>query len=181
MKKVVLKKLVGLSVFLAFLVGGFCVLLSLEGNFTDPTKVFYQWSGWIAYGALLAGLVLPWGKWWGIFALLVGLLHLSVFVFFDFYFEWGLMIAELTKKPYTYAGIGALGLMGVLGIFSLGKFYPILRFGVWGAVVCSLLHIVMIQKVLSWQVWMVILVSVGVLGVKIFGSPKKLLVKNDKK
>lgn len=175
------KKLVGLGIFLAFLVGGFCVLLSIEGNFTDPTKVFYQWSGWGAYLALVAGMVLPKGKWWGILALIFALLHLSVFVFFDFYFEWGLMIAELVKKPYIYAGIGALGLMSVLGIFSLGKFYPILRYGVWGAVICSLIHIVMIQKILDWKIWVVILVSVGVLGVKVFGSLKKSLVKNDKK
>lgn len=165
----------GFGIFLAFLVGGFCVLLSIEGNFTDPTKVFYQWSGWGAYLALVAGMVLPKGKWWGILALIFSLLHLSVFVFFDFYFEWGLMLSELTKKPYIYAGIGALGLMSVLGIFSLIKFYPILKFGVWGAVICSLIHIVMIQKVLDWKIWVVILVSVGVLGVKILKAfkPKK--------
>lgn len=172
-----LKRVVGVSVFLAILVGGFCILLSLEGNFTDPAKVFYQWSGWGAYLALIAGMILPKGKWWGILALILGLLHLSVFVFFDFYFEWGLMMAELIKKPYIYAGIGALGPMSVLGIFSLGKFYPILRYGVWGAVICSLIHIVMIQKVLDWKIWVVILVSMGLLGVKIFGSLKKSLVK----
>lgn len=162
-----IKKLVGLSVFLATLVGGFCILLCLEGNFTDPVKVFYQWSGWGAYLVLVAGMVLPKGKWWGILALIFAFLHLSVFVFFDFYFEWGLMIGELSKKPYIYAGIGALGLMGVLGIFSLIKFYPILKFGVWGAAICSLVHIAMIQKVLGWKIWVVILVSIGILIIKI--------------
>lgn len=180
MKKVVLRKLVGLCAFVALLVGGFSGMLSLEGSFTDPAKVFYVWSGWGAYLALVGGMILPKGKWWGILALILALLHLSVFVFFDFYFEWGLMLSELSKKPYIYAGMGALGLMGVLGIFSLGKFYPILRYGVWGAVICSLVHTVMIQKVLGWKIWVVILVSVGVLGVKIFGSLKKLLVKNNK-
>ena len=66
-----LKRVVGVSVFLAILVGGFCILLSLEGNFTDPAKVFYQWSGWGAYLALIAGMILPKGKWWGILALIL--------------------------------------------------------------------------------------------------------------
>lgn len=161
------KKLVGLGIFLAILVGGFCFLLLIEGDFTDPIKVFYQWSGWGAFGALVLGMIMPKGKWWGLFALLLALLHLSVFVFFDFYFEWGLMIEEIAKKPYIYAGIGALGLMGVLGIFSLGKFYPFLKFGVWGAVVFSLIHIVMIQKVISWQIGSVIVMSLGILSFKI--------------
>lgn len=163
-----MKKIIATFIFFALFVGGFYTLLELEGKFTDPAKIFYQWSGWIAYGALVGGLILPWGKWWGLLALLVGLLHLSVFVFFDFYFDWGLMIAELTNKSYIYAGVIGLTLMSVLGIFSLKKFYPILRYGVYGSVISSLVHIVMIQKVLSWQIWGVIAVSVGVLGVKIF-------------
>lgn len=174
-----MKKLIALLLFFALFCGGFSVLLALEDSFSDPAKGFYLWSGWIAYIALVGGLVLPWGKWWGLLALLVGLLHLSVFVFFDFYFDWGLMFAEIAKKPYIYAGIFGLILMSVLGIFSLGKkFYPILRYGVYGAVVCSLVHIVMIQKALSWQIWSVILVSVGIVGMKIIKpktkSPKLL-------
>ncbi|RDU70090.1 hypothetical protein CQA62_01365 [Helicobacter cholecystus] len=177
-----MKKLLGIGIFLAILMGGFYILLEIEGNLTDPTKIFYQWSGWIAYGALVGGLVLPFGKWWGLFALLMGLLHSSVFVFFDFYFDWGLMLAEIIKKPYIYAGVFGLILMIILGIFSLGKkFYSILRYGVYGAVIGSLVHIVMIAKVLSWQIWGVILVSVGILGIKMKFIPFYLLTPTKKR
>ncbi|RDU71717.1 hypothetical protein [Helicobacter brantae] len=159
--------------FVAFFCVGFMGLLYVEGLefFADPIKVFYQWSGWGAYIALVAGMVLPKGKWWGLLSLNLALLHLSVFMFFDFYFDWGLMIAEVSKKPYIYMGVGALVLMSVLGVFSFGKrFFPSLRFLVWGAMLLSLAHIVMIQKVLSLWIWGGVGVSLAILCFKVFKS-----------
>lgn len=166
-EQAILSRFLGLLLFIFAFALGFGGLLYVEGFYADPSKVFYQWSGWGAFGALVLGMVLPKGKWWGLLSLVLALLHLSVFVFFDFYFDWGLMMAEVSKKPYIYAGILALGAMSVLGVFSFFRFYPFLRFGVWGAVFLSLTHIILIQKSLSLLMWGVIAVSVGILGFKI--------------
>lgn len=160
--------------FLAFLlfVALFCVgfggLLYVEDFYADPSKVFYRWSGWGAFGALVLGMVLPKGKWWGLLSLNFALLHLGVFVFFDFYFDWGLMIEEIDKKPYIYAGIGALGVMSVLGVFSFAKrFYPPLKFLAFIATFLGIIHIVLIQKAFSFWVWGIVVLSFLILGFKI--------------
>lgn len=165
-----MSRFLGFLLFIFVFALGFGGLLYVEGFYADPSKVFYQWSGWGAFGTLILGMILPKGKWWGLLSLNLALLHLSVFVFFDFYFDWGLMIEDINKKPYIYAGIGALGVMSVLGIFSILRFYPFLRFGVWGAVILSLIHIVLIQKSLSLLMWGIITVSAGILGFKILKS-----------
>lgn len=140
----------------------------MEKKFIDPAKIFYQWSGWGSYIFLLGGLVLPSGKYFGLLALLFGILHLSVFIFFDYYFDWTFMLLDLGKKPYIYAGIFSLGLMIILGIFSLKtRFYWFLKIFVWLAIISSLVHIVMIQKVISWKIVIVIGISVSILSFKL--------------
>lgn len=164
-----MSRFLGLLLFVIIFALGFGGLLYVEGFYADPSKIFYQWSGWGAFGALVLGMVLPKGKWWGILSLDFALLHLSVFVFFDFYFDWGLMIAEVSKKPYIYAGIGALGVMSVLGAFSFAKrFYPTLKFLVLIATFLGVIHIMLIQKAFSFWVWGAVILSLLILGFKIF-------------
>lgn len=164
-----MSRFLGLLFFIFVFALGFGGLLYVEDIYADPSKIFYQWSGWGAFGALILGMVLPKGKWWGLLSLNLALLHLSVFVFFDFYFDWGLMIAEIGKKPYIYAGSLALGVMSVLGVFSFAKrFYPPLRFFVFIATFLGIIHIVLIQKAFSFWVWGIVILSLLILGFKIF-------------
>lgn len=164
-----MNKFLGFLLFILVFALGFGGLLYVEGIYADPSKVFYQWSGWGAFGALILGMILPKGKWWGLLSLDLALLHLGVFVFFDFYFDWGLMIAEIGKKPYIYAGAGALGVMSVPGVFSFAKcFYSPLRFLVLIAVILGIIHIVLVQKAFSFWVWGIVILSLLILGFKIF-------------
>lgn len=163
-------------------VAGFFALLGLSygieqfGDLSDPLKSLYIWSGWLSFSALILGLFAgAWGRFLGLCALVLGLWHLSLFVIFDFYFEWGLMWKEILQKHYLYYGIAALVLMIILGICSfLGTFW---RFLLWLVLCCaifSLVHIVMIQKVLSAFYWLVVLCASAALGYKAFCKLRNL-------
>lgn len=164
-------------VFILALCGLFGMSYAIEqfGGLSDPAKVLYFWSGWLSFGSLVLGLLgRKWGRFLGHCALAFGLLHLSVFVYFDFYFAWDLMLKEIGEKTYIYLGIFSLVGMIVLGGFSFAqKFYHPLVYVVLVCVGFGLLHIVMIQKVLGLGYWIVIGISVGVLGIKIF-APRSL-------
>ncbi|WP_027326991.1 hypothetical protein [Helicobacter pametensis] len=143
--------------FVAFLFGIFRILEQF-GGLSDPVKVFYFWSGWLCFGSLVLGLLgRKWGRFLGHCALAFGLLHLSIFVYFDFYFAWDLMFEEIGEKTYIYLGIFSLLGMMVLGGFSFARrFYRPLVYLVLVCVALGLLHIVMIQKVLAVWHWLVI-------------------------
>lgn len=143
----------------------------------DPVKTLYLWSGYLCYGFLLSGLILPKGRLLGLIALVFACLHLSVFVYFDFYFALGPMIKELTQKRYIFFGIGSFVLFAILGFFSFrGKFFRPLVYVVMLCALLGLVHIVLIQKVVSFIYLVLIALTLGILGFKVikkrFLSPK---------
>lgn len=166
----------GLFFLLAFLL--LCFMsdrVEQMGVLADPVKFFYFWSGWLSFGALIAGMLMrKWGRFLGHCALLFALWHTLIFLYFDFGFAWDLMGMEVLQKYYLYVGIFALLLMLVLGIFSFfGTFFRPLVWLVFGCVVLSLVHIVMIQKVLNLSYWVVVIGTISVLGYKIAHFIKK--------
>lgn len=152
-----------------FLFGG-CYLIEQYGGLSDALKFLYFWSGWLSFECMILGLILKrWGRFLGLVALEFALIHLSIFVYFDFNFAWDLMQIELVQKYYIYYGICALGIMLVLGFFSfVGTFWHPLFYGVLGAIALGLMHIVMIQKVLKIQDYAVIFGVYAVVGWKLF-------------
>lgn len=158
--------------FILGLSGLFGIAYAIEqfGGLSDPAKVLYFWSGWLSFGSLVLGLLgRKWGRFLGHCALAFGLLHLSVFVYFDFYFAWDLMLKEIREKTYIYLGIFSLVGIIVLGGFSFAqRFYRPLVYVVLACVGLGLLHIVMIQKVLGLGYWIVIIVSLAILLQKVY-------------
>lgn len=163
--------------FLLMLVGlGFLSdRVEQAGGLADPVKFFYFWSGWLSFGALIGGmLVRKWGRFLGHCALVFALWHLLIFIAFDFSFAWDLMGMEILQKYYLDVGIFALLLMLILGVFSFfGTFFRPLVWLVFACVILSLMHVVMIQKVLGLAYWIVSIGTIGVLGYKIIRLMQK--------
>lgn len=134
-----------------------------SGILADPIKSLYFWSGWLAFGALVIGLFMRrWGRFFGHCALVFSLWHLMIFIDFDFYFAWELMLRDVLQKYYLFVGILGLLIMLFLGAFSLfGRFYRFFAWLVFACIALSLAHIVMIQKVLGLAYWAVIIVVVS--------------------
>ncbi|ANV98169.1 hypothetical protein BBW65_04855 [Helicobacter enhydrae] len=143
-------------------------------DYVDPLKPLYFWSGWLSFACLLGGLILPNGRFWGLIALVFAILHLSVFVYFDFYFDFVGMLEELSQKYYLYFGLICLIGFVILGGFSFaGKFYPSLVFVVMLCVFFGFLHIIAIQKVVKTSHIVVGSIVVCVLVYKIFQKINK--------
>lgn len=162
--------------FLLVLLGLYIISDRMEqaGGLADPVKFFYFWSGWLSFGALMGGILMrKWGRFLGHCALVLALWHTLIFVVFDFNLAWDLMGIEILQKHYLYVGILALLLMLILGVFSFfGTFFRSLVWLVYACVILSLVHIVMIQKVLGLSYWAVIIGVVSVLGYKIQKSKR---------
>lgn len=160
-----------LAVFGVVLIAIFVGSYAIEQYFglSDPIKVLYFWSGWLSFGSLVLGLIAGrWGRALGHCALAFAILHLGIFVYFDFDFDWDLMAIEILQKNYIVLGLlGFVGML-ILGYFSFSRrFYRILF---WLVLICigsALLHIVQIQKVLSWEYWAVILACFAIIAFKL--------------
>lgn len=166
-----IKRIAEVLFFLLILAGLWFLSDRVEqaGIGADPVKSFYFWSGWLSFGALIGGmLVRKWGRFLGHCALVFALWHTLIFMGFDFNFDWDLMGREIVQKSYLDVGIFALLLMLILGAFSFfGTFFRSLAWLVFACAVLSLVHMVMIQKVLGLGYWAVIIGTMGVLGYKI--------------
>lgn len=105
----------------------------------------YFYSGWITLISLVASLFLPFKKYFGLFALIAGLIHLWIFVWVDFSFQWEFIYEELKQKWYIYVGMASLLLLVACGLGSFFRYFA-LKSLVYLSIILALIHIILILK-----------------------------------
>lgn len=154
-----MKKLKALFIFVilfsCLFYGAWSIEQKIWIDLSDPLKNLYIISGWASLIFLIIGIFK--GKLFGLAALLFALLHLSIFVYFDFYFDWALILKEMMQKHYIYFGLIALILMVILGIWSFFRWFPILRYLVFISLATACIHTIIAQKVIT-PIYMLLIV-----------------------
>jgi len=84
----------------------------------------------------------------GLFAFAYGCLHLSTYVWFDQWFDWAAIGADIVKRPFIFAGFAAWLAMLPLALTStdammrrLGRRWGLLHRAVYGVAVLGVLHL----------------------------------------
>ncbi|MDE5591548.1 MAG: hypothetical protein K2I63_01115, partial [Helicobacter sp.] len=123
------------------------------GSFSDPLATMYFYSGWISIICLVLSLVIfkAFKKGFGYLAFVAAIIHSGIFVVIDFDWQLTLMVEELKTKYYLYFGMASFILLTVC--FCLGRYFYKLRLNyvVYIAIILSLIHILMIQKVITFS------------------------------
>lgn len=142
------------------------VILFVEslGGFGDPIATLYFWSGWICVFLLTLSLIAPkYKREIGFIAFVVGILHSGIFVILDFGWNLTLIFAELKQKHYLYFGVLSFLFLMICALGSLWGFQRFkLYFLVYLALGFGLVHLLMIQKILTFN-YLVIGVGIGTL------------------
>jgi sulfoxide reductase heme-binding subunit YedZ len=92
-------------------------------------------------------------KWFGLYAFLYALIHLTIYVGLDYGFAWVYIIPELLQKPYLMVGTGAFLILLAMAVTSfrwwmdrLGRIWTYLHRLVYGAGVLVILHFAWVRK-----------------------------------
>jgi sulfoxide reductase heme-binding subunit YedZ len=91
----------------------------------------------------------------GLFAFAYALLHFSVWVVLDFFFDWDLMLADVVERPYVTVGMTALALLVPLVVTSTAGMIKRLGARTWRrlhrlayvAAILGVLHYLWLAKV----------------------------------
>ena len=112
----------------------------------------------------------------GLFAFAYVILHFSVWIVLDFFFDWEQMAADIVKRPYITVGVTALVLLTPLAVTSTSAM--IKRLGarnwrrlhrlVYVAAMLGVLHYMWLAKVGVHTPWIYVAVLTVLLGVRVF-------------
>ena len=112
----------------------------------------------------------------GLFAFAYVILHFSVWIVLDFFFDWEQMAADIVKRPYITVGVTALVLLTPLAVTSTSAM--IKRLGarnwrrlhrlVYVAAMLGVLHYLWLAKVGVHTPWIYVAVLTVLLGVRVF-------------
>ncbi|WP_104722030.1 cytochrome b family protein [Helicobacter mesocricetorum] len=145
------------------------------GNFADPLASLYFFSGWVSIGFLVASLVVfkAIKKSFGLLALVSALVHSGIFFAIDFDWNFLLIVEELKSKYYLYFGFLSFVLLWICFLFG-GYFYRLkLYYAVYVAIVFALIHLLLIQKILSLSYLLSAFVILLILSFKVVMAFKK--------
>lgn len=167
----------------AYLVGCF-----LTGNLgTNPidfvTRTLGDWTLRILLTTLaLTPLRIVTGQAWpitlrrllGLFAFTYAVMHFSVWVALDFFFDWELMAADIVKRPYVTVGMTALLLLTPLALTSTTGMIKRLGARTWRrlhrlvyvAAILGVLHYLWLAKVGVHTPWIYAAVLAVLLGIR---------------
>jgi methionine sulfoxide reductase heme-binding subunit len=117
----------------------------------------------------------------GLFAFAYALLHFSVWIVLDFFFDWEQMAADIVKRPYITVGLSALVLLTPLAVTStagmikrLGaRRWRLLHRLVYVAAVLGVLHYLWLAKVGVHTPWIYVAVLALLLGIRVFDSVRR--------
>ena len=117
----------------------------------------------------------------GLFAFAYALLHFSVWVVLDFFFDWELMIADIVKRPYITVGMTALVLLTPLALTSTsgmikrlgGKAWRRLHRLAYVAAILGVLHYLWLAKVGVHTPWIYAAVLAVLLGIRAFDAIRR--------
>ncbi|MBM4439312.1 MAG: sulfoxide reductase heme-binding subunit YedZ [Candidatus Rokubacteria bacterium] len=111
----------------------------------------------------------------GLFAFAFAVLHFSVWVVLDFFFEWELMLDDIVERPYVTVGMSALLLLVPLAATSTAGMIKRLGAGNWRrlhrlvyvAAALGVLHYFWLAKVGVRTPWIYAAVLAVVLGIRL--------------
>ncbi|WP_299549344.1 hypothetical protein [uncultured Helicobacter sp.] len=152
-----MRSLLGFCIVLATIIFGYYGILNVENQVLYGIyfsfEMLYDYTGWFSFGLLFFGLWLPspYGKVFGVLAFVAALWHFLIFVHLDFGGEIAPMVQKIFSEKHLI--VGGIGFLAMLFAFlaSLLQIFRRFRvsFLVYLAVFFGVLHIVMLQKVLS--------------------------------
>jgi sulfoxide reductase heme-binding subunit YedZ len=114
----------------------------------------------------------------GLFAFAYVLLHFSVWVVLDFFFDWELMLADIVKRPYITVGMTALVLLVPLAVTSTsgmirrlgGKTWRRLHRLAYVAAILGVLHYLWLAKVGVHTPWIYAAVLTVLLAIRVIDA-----------
>jgi sulfoxide reductase heme-binding subunit YedZ len=117
----------------------------------------------------------------GLFAFAYVLLHFSVWVVLDFFFDWELMLADIVKRPYITVGMTALVLLVPLAVTSTsgmirrlgGKTWRRLHRLAYVAAILGVLHYLWLAKVGVHTPWIYAAVLTVLLAIRVIDAVRK--------
>ena len=110
----------------------------------------------------------------GLFAFAYAVLHFSVWVVLDFFFDWALMVDDIVERPYVTIGMTALILLTPLALTSTTGMIKRLGARTWRrlhrlvyvAAVLAVLHYIWLAKVGVNTPWIYAAVLAVLLGIR---------------
>lgn len=175
---------------LAYLVGCFATS-NLGANPIDfVTRTLGDWTLRILLTTLaLTPLRILTGQAWpialrrllGLFAFAYAVMHFSVWIVLDFFFDWELMAADIVKRPYVTVGMTALLLLTPLAVTSTAGMIKRLGARNWrrlhrlvyvGAVL-GVLHYLWLAKVGVRTPWIYAAVLAVLLGIRMVDALRR--------
>lgn len=147
-----------------------------EVLYPQTLEKLYFYSGFGSYLALLLSLFV-WKKYLGFCALALALSHIWIFAYIDFGLDISLLLSQMREKIYLYFGLLSAILMLLCAVASFLRRFPYAIL-VYVAIIAALVHIMLIQKVLSLNDYALIAISCIMLIVKISLKIKAIYVKN---
>ena len=111
----------------------------------------------------------------GLFAFVYAVMHFSVWVVLDFFFDWALMAEDIAKRPYVTVGMTALLLLTPLALTSTAGMIKRLGARKWRALhrlayvagVLGVLHYLWLAKVGVHTPWIYAIVLAVLLGIRV--------------
>ena len=118
----------------------------------------------------------------GLFAFAYALLHFSVWIVLDHFFDWPQLGADIAKRPYITVGVTALTLLVPLAATSttgmirrLGaRAWKRLHRLVYVAAVLGVLHYAWLAKKVLLDPWLYAVVLVLLLGIRAWDAARRL-------
>lgn len=117
----------------------------------------------------------------GLFAFAYALLHFSVWVVLDFFFEWELMLDDIVQRPYITIGMTALLLLLPLALTSTAGMIKRLGARNWRrlhrlayvAAICGVLHYLWLAKVGVHTPWIYAAILILLLAIRVVETVRR--------
>jgi methionine sulfoxide reductase heme-binding subunit len=120
----------------------------------------------------------------GLFAFAYALMHFSVWVVLDFFFDWELMIADIVKRPYITVGMTALLLLTPLAATSTtgmikrlgGRTWRRLHRLAYIAAILGVLHYLWLAKVGVHTPWIYATILTVLLAIRVIDAVRRRIL-----
>ena len=156
--------------FVTDTLGRWTLRILLSSLAMTPLRILTGWGWPITLRRLL-----------GLFAFAYAVMHFSVWVVLDFFFDWELMAADIVKRPYITVGMTALLLLTPLAATSTagmirrlgGRGWRRLHRLVYVAAILGVVHYLWLAKVGVRTPWIYAAVLALLLGIRVVDAVRR--------
>jgi sulfoxide reductase heme-binding subunit YedZ len=156
--------------FVTDTLGRWTLRILLASLAMTPLRILTGWGWPITLRRLL-----------GLFAFAYAVMHFSVWVVLDFFFDWELMAADIVKRPYITVGMTALLLLTPLAATSTagmirrlgGRGWRRLHRLVYVAAILGVVHYLWLAKVGVRTPWIYAAVLALLLGIRVVDAVRR--------